>query len=103
MSLPEAVGRMGSAQAGPGPSPNAQVADWNSPSNFGTQSLATLNAALGRAAQPWRLSWVKLTSIDEPAIDPLTRLFSGWASQQVQLRFIGADKLEAVLRTATPS
>ena len=105
MSLPEAVGRMGAAQAGPGPgsSPSGQAADWTSPSNFGTQSLATLNAALGRAAQPWRLSWAKLTSIDEPVIEPLARLFGGWASQQVQLRFIGADKLDAVLRNATPS
>ncbi|MGZ5182660.1 MAG: STAS domain-containing protein [Ramlibacter sp.] len=103
MSLPEAVGRMGAAQSGPAPASNGQVADWNSPGNFGTQSLATLNAALNRSPQPWRLSWAKLVGIDEAALEPLTRLFGQWASQPVQLRFIGADKLEQVFKAATPS
>ena len=104
ISLPDAVGRMGAAQTGatPGPVPSGQ-ADWTSPGTFGTQSLAALNAALNRAQQPWRLSWAKLSSIDEPALEPLARLFSQWASQPVQLRFIGVEKLDTVLRAATPS
>jgi anti-anti-sigma regulatory factor len=104
ISLPEAVGRLGAAQTGASaaPAPTGQ-ADWTSPGTFGTQSLATLNAALNRSPQPWRLSWAKLSSIDEAAVEPLTRQFSQWASQDIQLRFIGVEKLEQVLRTATPS
>ena len=102
-SIPEAVGRMGAASA-PAASPvSQQVADWTCPGSFGTQTLAALNAALAKAPPPWRLSWAKLTTIDEAAIEPLTRLFTQWAAQPVQLRFIAAEVLEQVLQSATPS
>lgn len=101
-SFPEAVGRMGGAPAA-APAAGTQLADWTCPSTLGTQTLAALNAALGRAKPPWRLSWVKLTTIDEAALDGLTTLFTQWASQPVQLRFIGADNFERVLKDATPS
>jgi hypothetical protein len=101
ISLPEAVGKMGAAAA---PSaPGGFSADWTCPSAFGTQTLAALTAALARFPQPWRLSWAKLSSIEEGAIEGLARLFTQWATQPVQLRFVGADNLEKVLRTATPS
>ena len=102
-SLPEIVGRMSAPAAAPAASGNAQLADWNSPPNFGTQSLAALNAALAKAPPPWRLSWVKLNAIADAAIEPLTKAFTQWAAQPVQLRFIGADNLERVLHEATPS
>lgn len=100
ISLPEAVGRMG-----PGPAAPAAggAADWTCPSTLGTQTLAALKAALGRSAQPWRLSWAKLASIEEAATEGLAQLFTQWAGQPVQLRFIGADNLERILRNATPS
>jgi ABC-type transporter Mla MlaB component len=102
VSLPEAVGRM----ATPASAPAAQgqsVADWTSPATMGTQTVAAMNAALGKAQQPWRLSFTKLNTIDEAALEPLTRAFTGWASQNVQLRFLAADRFEDVLKNATPS
>lgn len=101
-SMPEAVGRMNAPAAPPAAGTN-QVADWNGPSTLGTQSLATMKAALAKAAPPWRLNWSKLTSIDDAAVDGLTKVFTEWAAQPVQLRFIGADNLEKVLREATTS
>jgi ABC-type transporter Mla MlaB component len=104
-SIPEAVGRMGSA-AGAGAAAavsSAQVADWTCPGSFGTQTLAALNVALAKAPAPWRLNWSKLSAIEDAAIEPLTKLFTQWAAQPVQLRFIGADALERVLQQATPS
>ncbi len=101
-SLPEAVGRMSAAPVA-APAAGTPLADWTSPATLGTQTLAMLNAALARSPQPWRLSWSKLSGIDEAAVEPLARLFTQWASQPVQLRFIGAEGLEKVLRTATPS
>lgn len=101
-SMPEAVGRMNAPAAPPAGGTN-QVADWNSPSTLGTQSLATMKAALAKATPPWRLNWNKLSSIDEAAVDGLTKVFTEWAAQPVQLRFIGADNLEKVLREATAS
>lgn len=100
-SMPELVGRMTA------PSPAAQAggtqADWNCPAVFGTQTLAALNAALAKVPQPWRLNWGKLTSVADAAIEPLTKAFTQWASQPVQLRFIGVDALEKVLKEHTPS
>ncbi|MBX3586408.1 MAG: STAS domain-containing protein [Ramlibacter sp.] len=103
-SLPETVGRMGTPAA-PAPATTAsqQVADWTSPSSIGTQSLAALNAALARSPAPWRLNWSKLSSIEDAAIEPLTKLFTQWGAQPVQLRFIGAEALEKVLQSLTPS
>lgn len=99
-SLPEIVGRMSAPAA---PAAAAGPADWTCPPQFGTQSLAAMNAALQKAPPPWRLNWTKLNSIADAAIEPLTRQFTAWASQPAQLRFIGADRLEQVLQDATPS
>ena len=100
ISLPDAVGKMGAAAA---PAAGGFAADWTCPSTLGTQTLAALNAALTRPPQPWRLAWTKLVTIEEGAIEGLTRLFAQWATQPVQLRFVGADALDRVLRAATPS
>jgi hypothetical protein len=101
-SMPEIVGRMNQ----PSPTtavPGQPLADWTCPAAFGTQTAAALNAALAKATQPYKLNWSKLTSIAEGAVEPLAKLFTQWAGQNVQLRFIGADALEKVLRDATPS
>jgi ABC-type transporter Mla MlaB component len=100
-SMPELVGRMSAPS--PAAPTGAQVADWNCPAVFGTQTLAALNAALAKAPPPWRLNWGKLTSIADAAVEPLTKAFTQWASQSVQLRFIGVDALEKVLKDHTPS
>lgn len=100
-SMPEIVSRM--SQPAPSAAPGQNAADWNCPAVFGTQTAAALNAALGKATQPYKLNWTKLTSVVEGAVEPLTKLFTQWAGQNVQLRFIGADALEKVLRDATPS
>ncbi|MES3003291.1 MAG: STAS domain-containing protein, partial [Pseudomonadota bacterium] len=102
ISFPEAVGRMQATPAA-APSGTQQAANWTCPATFGTQTLAAMTAAMGRTQPPWRLSWVKLNTIDESAVDGLTKLFTQWAGQPVQLRFIGADNLEKVLKNSTPS
>ncbi|MBI5279524.1 MAG: STAS domain-containing protein [Burkholderiales bacterium] len=102
-SLPELVGRMSSPSAPAPAGPGGTVADWTSPAVFGTQTLAAMNAALAKSPAPWRLSFVKLNSIAESAVEPLTKTFTQWAAQPVQLRFVGADIFEKVLREATPS
>jgi ABC-type transporter Mla MlaB component len=102
ISLPEAVGKMGAA-ASPATGGGSFSADWTCPSSLGTQTLAALNAALVRSPQPWRLAWTKLAAIEHGALEGFTRLFAQWATQPVQLRFVGADALDKVLRAATPS
>ncbi|MDB5945567.1 MAG: hypothetical protein JWQ33_593, partial [Ramlibacter sp.] len=102
VSLPDAVSRM-NAPSSTAPPASQQIADWTSPASFGTQTLAALNAALAKAPQPWRLNWNKLNTIEDAALEGLGRLFTQWASQSVQLRFIGAGNLDHVLKNGTPS
>ncbi|MES2386155.1 MAG: STAS domain-containing protein [Pseudomonadota bacterium] len=100
-SMPDMVKQLASPSApvqGNGP-----AADWICPSVLGIQTVATLTAALARAPMPWRLDWHNLKSIDAGAVEPLGKVFSGWAAQPVQLRFIGAAQLQHVLQDATPS
>jgi hypothetical protein len=101
-SMPEIVGRMNQPSANAA-APGQQLADWTSPAIFGTQTLAALNAAMKKATQPYKLNWAKLNSIVESAVEPLSKLFTEWAGQNLQLRFIGAEGLEKVLREQTPS
>jgi ABC-type transporter Mla MlaB component len=101
--MPEIVARMKTPATAAATGAGQPLADWTAPAVFGTQTAAALNAALGRATQPYKLNWSKLTSIVEGAVDPLTRLFTQWAGQGMQLHFIGAEVLEKVLREATPS
>jgi ABC-type transporter Mla MlaB component len=101
MSMPEAVGRMSAPASAPAAA--AGAATWTAPSSMGLQTVAALNGALSKAALPWKLSWTKLQSIDAAAVEPLTRAFTQWASQPVQLLFIAGDRLEEALRRATPS
>ena len=82
---------------------NGTAADWVCPSMLGIQTIAALNAALGRAPMPWRLDWKNLKTIDANAVEPLCKVFSSWASQPVQLRFMGVPVLQRVLENATPS
>ena len=100
-SIPEAVGRMHAPHAATAAS--NQPANWTCPATLGTQTVVAMAAALAKSSSPWRLSWVKLNAIDEAAIEPLTKVFTQWAAQPVQLRFIGADNFEKVLKEATPS
>jgi anti-anti-sigma regulatory factor len=101
-SMPEIVGALTSKE----PSTAAAAAyksDWRSPGNFGVQTLAALNAALARSQMPWTLDWSVLKTIDTHAVVALGKLFASWATQPVQLRFMGAHILDDVLRNATPS
>jgi ABC-type transporter Mla MlaB component len=100
-SIPEMVSKMaGSEPAAP---VGLRKADWKCPAVFGIQSLAALNAALGKASMPWTLDWSSIQSIDDNAVAPLAKLFLSWASQPVQLRVAHTNKLEDVLRQGTPS
>jgi ABC-type transporter Mla MlaB component len=82
---------------------NGPASDWICPSIVGIQTVAALKAALAKAAMPWCLDWTNLKSIEASAVEPLYQVFSTWATEPVQLRFIGDAQLQKVLQAATPS
>jgi ABC-type transporter Mla MlaB component len=102
-SMPDMVKMLSEPADKAGHSGNGPVADWVCPSVLGIQTVAALKAALTRAPMPWRLDWSNLKTIEAAAVEPLTLVFSGWAAQPVQLRFMGDAQLQKVLHNATPS
>lgn len=99
-SIPDMVGLVSEPA---GKAIHRPSADWICPSALGIQTVAALKAALGKAPMPWRLDWHNLKAIEAAAVEPLTRVFSDWAAQPVQLHFIGDAQLKKVLQEATPS
>ncbi|CAN5394553.1 hypothetical protein BH10PSE16_BH10PSE16_15080 [soil metagenome] len=100
-SLPEMVKAL--SQPTDKASHEGTTADWICPSTLGMQSVGVLNAAMARSAMPWRLDWSNLKTIEASALDPLQKVFSNWATQPVQLRFMGDAQLQDVLLKTTPS
>jgi len=82
---------------------NGSPSDWICPSVVGIQTVAALTAALAKASMPWCLDWTNLKSIEASAVEPLYKVFTAWATQPVQLQFIGDVQLHKVLQSATPS
>ncbi len=76
---------------------------WSSPPSLGAQSLAALQALLPRSPAPWRLSWTRLSSIEDGALEPLLRLMAEWCRQTAELHFMDGAALEQVLRQRTVS
>ena len=100
-SLPDMVKSM--VQPAPKVSQEHVAANWICPSVLSLQSVGVLNTALARAAPPWRLDWSHLKTIEAGALAPLHKVFTQWANQPVQLRFIGDGQLQQILLDATPS
>ena len=104
-SLPEQLGLAGSMPVVPAGAPVAVRRDfsWNAPATVGAQSVAALHASLEHAASPWTLIWNRLTVIEEAALPALTQEFNRWADHNVQLVFLGAERLQALLEAHTQS
>jgi ABC-type transporter Mla MlaB component len=108
-SIPDMVGKMAGAQAKPAAAAalnaagGARKSDWRAPANFGIQTLAALKAAAARTPMPWTLDWGNLQLIEDNAVVPLAQLFTSWAAQSVQLRYMGTAVLDEVLARDTPS
>lgn len=100
-SMPDMVKKL--TEPAGGKSSNGPAADWVCPSTLGIQTVATLKAAMAKAPMPWRLDWKNLKTIEAAAVEPLYKVFSSWAAQPVQLRFMGDAQLQKVLQDATPS
>lgn len=82
---------------------NSKTANWICPSTVGIQTVAALKVALAKSPMPWCLDWSNLKAIDDAAVKPLCTVFSSWAAQPVQLRFMGDAHLQKILQNATPS
>jgi hypothetical protein len=76
---------------------------WVAPLFLDASAVVDLQRALSSAPFPWVLDWSAFGVLDIPAARGLLLLFSGWAEQDVQLHFLGADVLCERLEVHTPA
>lgn len=101
-SMPEQLGLASEAENSAA-APVRRDFNWNAPSSMTLQSVAALQASLGRSRSPWTMVWTRLASIDEAALPVLTQEFNRWGDQKAQLIFVGAERLQALLQAHTQS
>lgn len=75
---------------------------WSCPSVLTAGAVAALRVSQEEAPQPWSMSWLRLTSIEEAALQPLAQLFDAWASSQGQFLWSDVGKLLQLLEQQTP-
>lgn len=86
----------------PRPSAPKRQFQWSCPAMLTVGAVTALRAAQTDAPQPWSMSWLRLSSIHEAALDPLTKLFDEWASSHGQFVLSDAGRLLQVLEAQTP-
>ena len=100
-SLPEQLGLKALAQEAPDV-PRRDL-NWNAPAALTLQSVAALQASVARSLSPWLLTWSRIKSIEDTALAALANEFTRWADRDVQIVFVGADALQALLEAHTQS
>jgi ABC-type transporter Mla MlaB component len=76
---------------------------WLSPVMLDFSALQALRLHLAEAPMPWHLHWHALKDVTPEAARELASLLADWCVQPVRLHFEGAEVLERVLRSRTPS
>lgn len=101
-SMPEQLGLATVVQDAPAPAVRRDFS-WSAPAALTLQSVAALQASLARAASPWTLNWTRIKTIDDAALTALANEFTRWADLDVQIVFIGAETLQALMEASAPS
>lgn len=99
--LPQQLGKA------PLPEPSGATAprqfSWTAPAHMTLQSVASLQALLGRSTPPWTFAWSRIMAIEESALVPLAKLFEQWADRDIDITFNGVEALHALLQSKTLS
>ncbi|WP_028601514.1 STAS domain-containing protein [Ottowia thiooxydans] len=83
--------------------PSNALAHWVAPSVLGVQSVAALNATLGRHAPPWRVDWRYLKVVEPAALPVFTEALQRWADTSARFKFIGGETLIQLLVDNSPT
>ena len=102
VSLPEEAARRLAAFAEPAGA--LARSTWQADAELDAHAVMLLSRLLQRVPQPWLLDWSPLASVHPLAVPRLLQLFSEWGNAcDVDVRFLGASTLQAVLQRMTPS
>jgi len=76
---------------------------WACPAMVDADAVARLRSQTLQLPLPWVLDWEALASIDAEACARLSELFRHWATDKLEMRWLGGEKLLSVLAEAAPT
>ncbi len=76
---------------------------WVSPEHVDPETVARLASVSLQMPLPWVFDWSALRSIDAEACARLSELFRNWMGQALDMRWLGGERLFAVLQDAAPT
>ena len=105
-SIPQLVAKEASLQAAtkaPSALRSNGTIGWVAPARLDIDSVMTLRAKTLQMPLPWVLDWSPMQSIDAEASSQLAQLLRHWATQKLEMRWIGFEQLMTVLTEAAPT
>ncbi|MCO5125403.1 MAG: hypothetical protein M9915_16905 [Rhizobacter sp.] len=102
-SLPKLVAEAASSEERPSRSRIDGQVGWVCPETLDTDGVARLSSQTLQMPLPWVFDWSALKNIDAEACAHLSELFRYWIPQQLDMRWLGGDKLLALLHAAAPT
>jgi len=76
---------------------------WTSPEYVDADAVAKLASMSLQMPLPWVFDWGALKGVDAEACARLSELFRGWIPQDLDMRWLGGDRLFTVLQEAAPT
>jgi hypothetical protein len=76
---------------------------WTSPEHVDPDAVARLASVSLQMPLPWVFDWSALRSIDAEACARLSELFRNWIGQALDMRWLGGERLFAVLQESAPT
>lgn len=102
-SLPRLVAEAVSDERAPANSRLDGQVGWVCPDFIDADAVAHLSSQSLQMPLPWVFDWSALRGIDVEAASRLSELFRGWIRQKLDMRWLGGEKLFAVLAEAAPT
>ena len=101
-SLPKLVADAASADRPKRPRLEGQVG-WVCPDYVDADAVAKLSSVTLQMPLPWVFDWSALKGIDAEACARLSELFRSWIPQDLDMRWLGGERLFTVLQDAAPT
>jgi hypothetical protein len=102
-SLPRLVAEAASEERAPRNSRLDGQVGWICPDFVDADAVAKLSSQSLQMPLPWVFDWSALRGIDAEAASRMSELFRGWIRQKLDMRWLGGEKLFAVLAEAAPT
>ena len=101
-SLPKLVAEAASGDRPRRPRIEGQVG-WVAPDHVDADAVAKLASVSLQMPLPWVFDWSALRSIDAEACGRLSELFRNWIGQDLDMRWLGGERLFTVLAESAPT